>query len=294
MHRIKKILIVDDTEINIDILVGILNQYDILVATDGYSAIEILKEEKVDLILLDIMMPEISGYDTCRIIKKDPALSDIPVIFLTAKIDEDSIEEAYEVGGIDFVTKPFKPRELLARIKTQVNLKALLFKLEHMASYDSMTGIYNRRKFFELANEKFALNSQNLSAVMIDIDNFKKINDTYGHPVGDVVIKEAVNCIDSLVKNSNVILARLGGEEFVLLYEDTNYEEIIQEVERIRKVIEQLEIKISDEIKIRFTISSGIAQCTNSVKTIDELLKNSDEALYDAKNAGRNRLIFRI
>ena len=293
MYRIKKILIVDDTEINIDILVGLLSQYDLLVATDGYSAIEILKEEKVDLILLDIMMPNINGYETCELIKKDPEIADIPVIFLTAKIDEDSIEKAYDVGGIDFVTKPFKPRELLARIKTQLNMQQLLFKLEHMASYDSMTGIYNRRKFFEIANELFVKKKESLSVVMIDIDKFKRINDKYGHPIGDKVIKSAANCINSLIDDKKSLCARLGGEEFVILYFDMQIDNILTEVERIRTIIENLQINIDDNNSFNFTISSGISQY-KSEKTIDELLKNADDALYEAKDAGRNRLIFRV
>ncbi len=120
------ILIVDDTETNIDILVELLgDEYDILVALDGKSALEIAKEEIVDLILLDIMMPEMSGFEVCEELKKDDKTRDIPVIFITAKSDDDSIDEAYKVGGIDYVLKPFRPRELRVRVKTQLRLKAL-------------------------------------------------------------------------------------------------------------------------------------------------------------------------
>lgn len=120
------ILIVDDTETNIDILVELLgDEYDILVALDGKSALEIAKEERVDLILLDIMMPEMSGFEVCEALKKDDKTRYIPVIFITAKSDDDSIDEAYEVGGIDYVLKPFRPRELRVRVKTQLRLKAL-------------------------------------------------------------------------------------------------------------------------------------------------------------------------
>lgn len=292
MYSAKKILIVDDTEINIDILINILSEYDLLVATDGYSAIDILKEEKVDLILLDIMMPNINGYDTCKLIKEDSTLASIPVIFLTAKLDEDSIETAYDVGGIDFVTKPFKPRELLARIRTQLDVQELLFKLEHMASHDSMTGIYNRRKFFELANGFFSKDKESLTTVMLDIDNFKKINDKYGHPLGDKVIKNSASCIYSLI-NNKAICARLGGEEFVILYHNMQIDVILQEIEEIRKNIEKLEIDVDGKESIHFTISLGVAQYKNE-KTIDELLKHSDDALYEAKESGRNKLIFRV
>lgn len=293
MNRIRKILIVDDTEINIDILLDILSQYDLLVATDGIDAIEILKEERVDLILLDIMMPGINGYETAKLIKEDPNLNDIPIIFSTAKIDEDSIEKAYDAGGIDFVTKPFKPRELLARVKTQLEVQQLLLKLEHMASYDSMTGIYNRRKFFELANDLFKTKKESLSVVMMDIDNFKRINDKYGHPVGDKVIKNVANCIKNLINDKKSLCARLGGEEFVLLYHDVQIDLILKEVEKIRILIENLQIDVENMPSFNFTISSGISQYKTE-KTIDELLKNADDALYEAKDLGRNRLVFRI
>ncbi len=120
------ILIVDDTETNIDILVELLgDEYDILVALDGKSALEIAKEEIVDLILLDIMMPKMSGFEVCEELKKDDKTRNIPVIFITAKSDDDSIDEAYKVGGIDYVLKPFRPRELRVRVETQLRLKAL-------------------------------------------------------------------------------------------------------------------------------------------------------------------------
>ena len=157
MKDIKEtLLLVDDEKINIDILLGLLGEhYDILVALDGYTAIEILQENKIDLILLDILMPDFDGYEVCKKIKEDQSIKNIPIIFITASTDEDSIEQAYEAGGLDYITKPFKPRELLVRIKTQLKVKALIEHLDYIGSYDQMTGIYNRRKFFILAMAAF-------------------------------------------------------------------------------------------------------------------------------------------
>ena len=118
------ILIVDDTESNIDILLELLNSYDVLVALDGSSAIEIANEDEIDLILLDIMMPEMDGFETCRVLKESDKTKDIPIIFITAKSDDDSIDKAYEIGGVDYVTKPFRPRELLTRVETQLKLRS--------------------------------------------------------------------------------------------------------------------------------------------------------------------------
>ena len=179
-NKTKTILIVDDTKTNIDILLELLSDnYDVLVALNGKSAIEIVKEDKIDLILLDIMMPEMDGFEVCEILKADTKLQDIPIVFITANVDEDSIERAYEIGGADYVTKPFRPRELLARVKLQLENKCLLEELRFIASYDEMTGIYNRREFFRLSKAEFKKNKKDLSAVMIDIDKFKNVNDTY-------------------------------------------------------------------------------------------------------------------
>ena len=285
------ILIVDDTETNIDILLELLNDYDIAVATDGQSALEIALEDTPDLILLDIMMPEMDGYEVCTRLKSNDITKNIPVVFITAKTDEDSIEEAYGVGGIDYVTKPFKPRELLARVKTHLKLKCLIEHLEFVSSYDDMTKIYNRRKFFELATKRFNDNSENLYAVIIDIDKFKDINDAYGHPVGDKVIKIITKTIKEYIPE-RAIFGRIGGEEFSLICNSTSQDTVSANLEKIRKLVEDLEIIVDDNI-IKFTISEGIAKTTANTKNIDELLKEADHALYEAKGAGRNKVIFR-
>ena len=144
-----------DTRANIDILVSILEEYDVLIALDGETAIEIAQEEAIDLILLDIEMPTLNGFETCHRLKGSDKTKDIPIIFITARDDEASIEKAYENGGLDYVTKPFKPRELLARVKTQLKIKHLIAYLDNLSSYDSLSQLYNRRKFFECATSLF-------------------------------------------------------------------------------------------------------------------------------------------
>ena len=286
------VLVVDDTETNIDILLDLLNDYDVIVAISGQSALEVALEEKPDLILLDIMMPVMDGYEVCEKLKSDEITKDIPVVFITAKTDEDSIERAYEVGGIDYVTKPFKPRELLARVKTQIKIKELISSLDYMASYDSMTGVYNRRKFFELASGKLTNSKNNLYAVMIDIDKFKNINDTYGHDVGDIVIKTIAQTInDSISKDS--IFGRMGGEEFAILCNKNSKDEIIQKIELLRELIENTEVVLNDGNIVKCTISNGIAKADEDTNTLDSLLKSADIALYEAKGNGRNRVVFR-
>ncbi|WP_108061081.1 GGDEF domain-containing response regulator [Poseidonibacter lekithochrous] len=288
-----KILVVDDSESSIEILVELLgSDYDVLVALDGETAIEIANEDKPKIILLDIVMPEINGFEVCQRLKNSTCTKDIPIIFITAKSDEESIEMAYDLGGIDYVTKPFKSKELLARVKTQIELKNLITSLEYLSSHDTMTGILNRRKFFELAALNFNKKIEKQYSVMIDIDRFKNINDLFGHHMGDTVIKKIVNAIDSHVKE-DTLFARLGGEEFVLFGQYDSKDSIYDEIEFIRKKIEDLEIYEDKGAKISVTISCGISFYNDKFTSIDELLKDADEALYEAKGQGRNKSIIR-
>ncbi len=208
------ILIVDDTKANISILLSLLNDYDLLVALSGEKALSLVEKNDIDLILLDIMMPEMDAYEVCRILQSQESTKDIPILFITAKTDEESIEKAFASGGIDYVTKPFNPRELLARVKNQVKLRKTLKALEFSASRDSMTGLFNRRKVFIDGQKK--LGQDSVFAVMIDIDHFKKVNDTYGHAFGDIIIKSVAKTIAAGIK-SGAIVGRLGGEEFAII-----------------------------------------------------------------------------
>lgn len=281
-----RVLIVDDTKSNIDILVNILqDDYDLLVALSGEEALETTESESIDLILLDIVMPDMDGYETCKQLKSNQYKKDIPIIFITAKTDEESIEIAYDAGGIDFVTKPFKHKELIARVRTQLRIQSLIENLEFLASYDSMTGIYNRRKFFEIATDLFNHSNQ-LCAVMIDIDNFKAVNDNHGHAIGDQVIISTANTVSSMLDEYS-IFARLGGEEFVIL-STIDIDHMNNLVEEIRKKIKDMSVNIDSKNQINFTISSGISEKNIDTKFLDCLLKNADDALYEAKNAGKN------
>ena len=287
------ILIVDDIDTNIDILLELLGEkYDVLVAVDGKTALDIASKEKIDLILLDIMMPEMDGYEVCERLKSSEETHNIPVLFITAKTDEDSIEKAYDIGGSDYITKPFKPRELLARIKTQLQLRKLINNLDFIATHDEMTGIYNRRQFFNLASKRFKETKKNLYAVMVDIDKFKEVNDKYGHSIGDEVIKIVTKTIaDSISKDA--IFGRIGGEEFALVCNAESKATVMKNIESMREKIEKLEVKAHNGEIVKFTISEGVSKAKVKTKNLDELLKEADIALYEAKGSGRNKVIFR-
>jgi two-component system glycerol uptake and utilization response regulator len=236
-------------------------------------------------------MPQIDGYEVCNHLKQNSKTQSIPVIFLTAKSDEDSIEKAYEAGGSDYVSKPFKPKELMARVKTQLDLQNMIRNLEYISSHDTMTGILNRRKFFELAQERFESQQNNLFAVMIDIDKFKQINDTYGHHIGDLVIKKITEIIQSMLPE-NSIFGRIGGEEFAIVCNCENSSILFEHIETIRNRIKKETLDIESK-KINFTFSSGISHYDDSFSTIDDLLKEADKMLYKAKSTGRDKTILR-
>jgi diguanylate cyclase (GGDEF)-like protein len=287
------ILLVDDVDINLDILKELLKEkYELLCARDGQEAIDVVMSENIDLILLDIMMPKLDGYKVCSILKQQEKTKRIPIIFVTSKVDEESIAKGYDMGAVDYVTKPYKRKELLARIKTHLEIRNLINNLEYIANHDTMTGVYNRRQFFKLATHKFLHNKDTLYAVMIDIDKFKNINDKYGHQTGDMVIKKFANIVKEYI-NEDSVFGRLGGEEFGLVCNFEKLNQIEKRVEIIRKAIERDNILLDDKSKVKFTISLGFAKANDTHKTIDDLLKDADEALYDAKGSGRNRVMFR-
>ena len=297
----KKILIVDDSKINIDILIELLDdKYELLVSLSGRRALEILNSEYVDLILLDILMPDMSGYDVCKVLKTQEKTKSTPVIFITANSDEESIDLAYESGGIDYVTKPFKALELLARIKTQLNMQDLFNDLEEshnqlklLASQDHMTKLYNRRYFSEISTTilELAIRHQKpLSLMMIDIDKFKKINDTYGHHIGDIVIISLANTLKELSRKSDIV-CRFGGEEFLILLPETDIVGADSIAEKIRKSVEETLVDIEEDQRLKYTISTGISEVKIKEETnLEETIQRADEALYKAKEGGRNRV----
>ena len=290
MEQKATILAVDDEKINLNIIIDLLGDtYDVVVARSGEKALKQIEKREIDLILLDIMMPEMDGYEVCKILKANPETADIPILFITAKTDDESIVKGFEIGGVDYITKPFRPIELLARVKTHLKLSQTLKSLDFMASRDPMTGIYNRRRFFDLA-QTLLETKENLFAVMMDIDKFKRINDTYGHPFGDVIIKSIVKTIENDLPE-HAIFGRIGGEEFAILIEAPSLQEIQNLIEKIRQDVEKSE-EFYEGKSVPFTISNGISQKIPD-DTLDSILKRADEALYEAKETGRNKVCFR-
>lgn len=284
------ILAVDDKVDNLDILTSLLADYDVRDVTDAASAWRILDHTPVDLILLDIMMPDIDGFELCCQFQADERTRGIPVIFISAMSDEASISRAFEVGGKDYVTKPFRPRELLARVKTHLELKFLMQRLHDLAYFDALTGIANRRRFFDLATALFEAPGD-LQAVMLDIDHFKQVNDRHGHAVGDMVLRMVADTIGALLP-PEAVFGRLGGEEFAILFPSPDPDAVLAAMDGIRQAVADLVIPL-EVGTLTCTISCGLASRTADTRNIDALLHDADLALYQAKGSGRNRVIFR-
>jgi diguanylate cyclase (GGDEF)-like protein len=287
----KRILIVDDTASNLDILEELLEEYIVISCISGKDALEAVEEDSIDLILLDIMMPGMDGYTVCKTLKANPQTNTIPIIFITAKNDEKSIEMAYDIGGDDYITKPFLPKELLARVKKELKIKDMMYELQLLASTDSMTKLYNRRYFSTASQQIISLakrEKNDISLLMLDIDKFKNINDTYGHDVGDTVIITLANRLLNNHRESD-ISCRYGGEEFTILLPNTAIKGAAIVAENIRKGIEELRLQI-EEKTIYFTVSIGVTSLREEEQDIEKALKRVDEALYKAKDSGRNRV----
>jgi len=293
MMKQAKILIVDDDAQNIKVAASALDCLDLSIgfAKSGLEALARLKQTEFDLILLDVMMPGMDGFEVCLKLKENSLTDKIPVLFLTAKTDDNSIEKAYEVGAHDYISKPFRPRELIARVKSQLNQLELLRNLEYMATRDSLTGIYNRRMFFQLGESLFAESALQLVVLMIDIDFFKRINDAYGHQVGDQVLKAISETIESSLP-ANAIFGRIGGEEFAILLQ-VSEGEAMQLAETMRERVAGFSMDSATGDSFNCTISIGLGVKKDYLVSLDMLLKVADDMLYQAKKQGRNRTILR-
>lgn len=293
------ILIVDDTPVNIQVLSGILkNDYHLKVANNGVKAIEIARSgEKIDLILLDIVMPGMDGYQVCRKLKDNSNTNKIPIIFVTARNDVDDEEAGFNLGAVDYIIKPFHPVIVKVRIRNQISLKLKSDLLEDLAQIDGLTQVYNRRHLnaqLPIIFEECWRWEKFFSLVMIDVDYFKNYNDNYGHGMGDLCLIEIAKCLKShisLIKGA--LIARYGGEEFVLVLPEIGISEAVSLLKIIIKSVENLQIHhdysaVSDYI----TISAGLAILTSfaAPSSFSDMLAIADKALYLAKNNGRNQM----
>ena len=290
------IMIVDDEIANIEMIGAMLeDEYEILFARSGEQAIDIAQKAPLDLILLDVVMPGMDGYETCRRIKHDPNLVNVPVIFTTGL---DSVEceiQGLSVGAIDYVTKPVQPVSLRRRVSNHVNLKRMRDQLASQALIDPLTGLGNRRMLETLLVEemiRLARLEEELSVLLIDIDYFKQFNDLYGHLEGDQCIAMVAGTLGAAMRRGGDMCVRYGGEEFACVLPRTDYEGAMHLAEILRSQVEALAIPhAGSSCAPVVTISIGVAvrRCAPD-QLMNVWFKTADQMLYDSKHAGRNRV----
>ncbi|MEW6487228.1 MAG: diguanylate cyclase [Thermodesulfobacteriota bacterium] len=316
------ILVVDDSRIVREMVTDVLRAqgYAVRQAHDGRQALDMAIEQTPDLVLLDVMMPELDGYEVCRRLRQMPDY--VPVLMLTTKGALDDVVRGLEAGADDYVDKTCEHEELLARVRSLLRIRtlqkrlysqnqeleaknqqlealteqldALNRELQLLSVTDGLTRAYNHRHFQERLKSEFARakrHGEPLSCVLIDLDHFKAVNDAWGHPVGDRVLVRLVELFKEGIRGEDLV-ARYGGEEFALLLPRTAADHAVRLVERLRERVERERLNITRDLEVRCTISAGVAEFGpgTPIQEAEELLQAADAALYRAKGNGRNRV----
>lgn len=291
-----RILAIDDTPTNLLTLGAVLaNEFDLRIASSGAAGLELAMQSLPDLILLDVMMPEMDGFETLRRLQADPATHDIPVIFVKALNSPADEACGLEAGAVDFISKPINATVTRARIRTHLTLRQQANLLRQIAMIDGLTSVANRRQFDEALEAEWRAcqrAASPLALIMIDIDHFKQFNDTYGHQAGDAALKAVASALKASMGRPHDIIARYGGEEFVCLLPDTDLAGARSKAEELKRSVQTLGIahKASSAAPV-LTISLGVAVAIPVVDlTQDQLVAAADDQLYEAKRAGRSRV----
>jgi diguanylate cyclase (GGDEF)-like protein len=315
-----KVLLVDDIKANLISLKAVLDneELDIYEALDGNSALRILMKQEIDLVLLDVQMPDINGFEVAQLMKENKRTAHIPIIFVTAISKENKyIFKGYDVGAVDYLFKPINNEILRSKVRVFVRLQqqAKIIKakteelqdkvrqleiaekkLSNLARLDGLTGVYNRRAYDEIFEQNWKISIRNMSEIsmlMIDIDDFKYFNDTYGHAQGDECLKSVVSAISDSVNRASDVVARYGGEEFAVILFDTGLSGASKVAENIRRNVENLNIKNNPQGSFKtVTVSIGVACMLPKIDIKREiLLDRADQALYEAKESGKNKCL---
>ncbi len=322
-HAKGNILLVDDTPDNLRLLSNMLSRqgYEVRSVINGQMALMGVRAEPPDLILLDINMPQMNGYEVCQQLKRDEQTADIPIIFISALDDVIDKVRAFTIGGVDYITKPFQLEEVLARVENQLTLRRLQRllkeqneqlqreiqehqraemalqvanqKLQHLAITDELTQVVNRRFFYQYLQEQWEILAdakQPLSLILCDVDHFKTFNDTYGHLAGDECLRQIAQVIRSTLKRGADLVGRYGGEEFILLLPCTDAAGAFEVATAVLAAIQDLKIKHEYASETGYvTVSLGVSTVIpDRVENPENLVKVADTALYAAKAQGRN------
>ena len=296
--NLPSILIVEDNRIDAKLIQSYLQAepFQIKIAQDGEEAISCAQQERIDVILLDLILPGINGYKVCSTLKEMEGTQNIQIVAITSLSDLDSKLKSIELGVDDYLVKPVNRHILRTRVKSLIKKKALLDKLcnryemaVHSAITDKLTGLYNRRffdYFLDLEIKRSSRQKTSLALLLIDIDNFKRINDTFGHLFGDNVLNKFGKLLKTKIREIDMA-ARYGGEEFAVVMSNTGCEEAVKIADRIRQSIQAYSF---DKENFTTTVSIGIALYPLDANSLNELIENSDYALYKSKRNGKNRV----
>lgn len=290
------LLIVDDQASNLQLLNEIFkNDYEVCTATSGQEALAFCHGRQPDLILLDVVMPEMGGYTVCQRLKSDALTQNIPVIFVTAKHNPSEEARALDAGGVDFLTKPFHVKVVQARVRTHLTLKYQSDMLRSLALTDGLTDVGNRRHFDDTLQAEWrrcVRAGQPLSLILVDVDFFKRYNDHYGHPAGDACLQSIASVLKAGFTRSHDMAARYGGEEFVCILPDTPLAGAVKKAHELEHAVRDLGIahEKSDVCGV-VTISLGVAVAHPAKgENPANLVACADEQMYRAKESGRGQV----
>jgi len=296
--RRPRLLVVDDQPVNVQALYQVFAaDHQVLMATSGLQALAVCRDKLPDLVLLDVVMPGMDGYETCRQLKADPQTRDIPVIFVTSHTDVASEAQGLAAGAVDFISKPINPGIVRARVNTHVTLKHQSDYLRQLAFVDGLTGVANRRYFNErLVSEtrRAERSSSTLSLVILDVDYFKNFNDHYGHQAGDDCLRRIAQALREGLQRPGDFVARYGGEEFVVLLPETELAGALRLCERLHQCIAALAVAHVTSLLPQHVVSLSMGVATalgGGPGDGVDLLALADSQLYAAKNAGRARAL---
>jgi diguanylate cyclase (GGDEF)-like protein len=289
-----RLLLVDDQAVNIQIMHRVFaDDCQVFMATSGAQALRQCRDNPPDLVLLDVVMPEMDGYEVCRQLKADETTRHIPVIFVTAENDPAKETLGLDLGAVDFIAKPINPSVLRARVKTHLLLKYQSDMLRKLVFFDGLTGVYNRRYFDQQLAQEWARSARSgsgLSLIILDIDYFKRYNDHYGHQAGDDCLRRVSKLLQENLKRAADLVARYGGEEFACILPDTKHDDAMQIASHLEQALRAAQIAHEgSEVAPVVTASLGVASCVSAlgVGTASDLLALADTQLYRAKSDGR-------
>lgn len=303
-----KLLVVDDNPLSIQVLYDIFSEdHEVFMASDGEQALEFCNSHMPDLILLDVLMPGIDGYEVCRRLQRDERMREIPVIFVTVRSNPAEEAQGLQLGAVDFITKPVNAAVVRARVHTHLLLRQMLEQVRNIAFHDPLTRLPNRRLLSDRLNQTMAASKRNAchgAMMFLDLDNFKPLNDAHGHEVGDLLLVEVAHRLKNCVREIDTV-ARFGGDEFVVVLSDLDADKA-QSMALASVVAHKILLALSApyvldvtldttpaaRVEHRCTTSIGVALFVNQEVSQYEIIKRADAAMYQAKEAGGNAARF--